>query len=675
MKKTKKFRLFTILIALCMLVGTIPAYALNPYGSLTLTFTSEESIDLGGIEISVYQATPATVTEAYTLYNETFHSTVTTDENGTVTFAKPSQYCSITVELDSLPDGVGITKQTKFFNPDVTEQTVTLATVDRAETELSGTEIKPTFYSADNVQLLADYEVVMSDNTYATMPWESIDAMDSFTLSGAFVDGDMSIPYSIPLDVSQSNIWDKYEILNEYGLITEKAKIVKQSEALIDPQNQRLFTFQIIAKLESYRTVFTEEQREDISINTSLARSVSQHTKELSLVNEALKLGNESLRTTSELTLLDYNDVSIIVADSLSGTDIENFASAIADEIEQIYDYFVTSCGFSPPLDEDGNETEVIIKICSAAEMDYPSNYGETVNNFIRLNYTLIHEGVTNRWKTTLAHEYQHVLQHNYGNYGDLWIRESCANFASAMYAQFELGEYALRDSEYYNSINVFLDAPSLSPNKTTDSRYYSFLFPLYLYLNTEDSMWTTIKRIYEVSLADSEVACPETFAAIDQALKNVNLNYSFDTFYENFMIDNIFLQSTYPLFYTDNWNNMAISSCDASASAIHSNITLEPFGTAYYKFADIADDSGIIVTFDLTSGTYSDFSVLGLIHNDNEPMESIHISVPNPERFTLSISNETLEYYLGNTEYTDYSIVTINKNHTTSLRYNISIN
>lgn len=67
MKKTKKFRLFTVLIALCMLVGTIPAYAVNPYGSLTLTFTSEEDIDLGGIEISVYQAAPATVTETYTL--------------------------------------------------------------------------------------------------------------------------------------------------------------------------------------------------------------------------------------------------------------------------------------------------------------------------------------------------------------------------------------------------------------------------------------------------------------------------------------------------------------------------------------------------------------------------------------------------------------------------------
>lgn len=67
MKKTKKFRLFTVLIALCMLVGTIPTYAVNPYGSLTLTFTSEEDIDLGGIEISVYQAAPATVTETYTL--------------------------------------------------------------------------------------------------------------------------------------------------------------------------------------------------------------------------------------------------------------------------------------------------------------------------------------------------------------------------------------------------------------------------------------------------------------------------------------------------------------------------------------------------------------------------------------------------------------------------------
>ena len=53
MKKAKKIRLFTVLIALCMLVGTIPAYAVNPYGSLTLTFTSEEDIDLSGIEISI----------------------------------------------------------------------------------------------------------------------------------------------------------------------------------------------------------------------------------------------------------------------------------------------------------------------------------------------------------------------------------------------------------------------------------------------------------------------------------------------------------------------------------------------------------------------------------------------------------------------------------------------
>ena len=392
--KNKKLSFLAFVMALCLSFGTIPAYASNPFGSITITLVSEEDIDLSGIEISVYQATPATVTDTSTLYNETFDSPVTTNANGSVTFAKPSQYFSITVELDSLPAGVGVVKQTKFFNPDVTSETITVATVANAEVTLNGTEVSPTFYSADDVPLNAEYEVVAADNNYADMAWESLDTLTIFSVSGTLVNGSMAIPYSVPVDISEANVVEKYKTLYDYGMISEKEMILRQCEVLMEPGNAYMRSAETMDAIEKYRDKLEAQSTTPIDSNEIVAYAAPTTNAELALVEDALAFGVTTLATEQSTNEIARGAHAIVYSD-LTGAAIEAFAADIINEMNKIYAYFNEYAGFAMPDDSTGIEGKIAIEIVDNSDEYSPGCSMEWVlgvtypNGRIWINYDI----------------------------------------------------------------------------------------------------------------------------------------------------------------------------------------------------------------------------------------------------------------------------------------------
>lgn len=140
--------------------------------------------------------------------------------------------------------------------------------------------------------------------------------------------------------------------------------------------------------------------------------------------------------------------------------------------------------------------------------------------------------------------------------------------------------------------------------------------------------------------------------------------------------MDNLFLESTYPMFYDTDWNELSRNQYTAYQYKTDLGNSMSPLGAKYHEISGFEDDTGVYITFDLTNGSYSDFSVLGVIHNGENPMESLHINAPNPERFTITLSDNTIEYFLGNSSgYTYYTLVAINTSYTTPITYDITVN
>lgn len=171
---TNKIRRVTCVILALVLLLSANAYAVDDLGESTFTGTiivdseSPKLLNLGEIEIEVYQSTPIETDESYTIYSEEYAFSVYPDENGIFTFDRPSSVFSITVQVDSLPDGYGISHHTSLYSPEITSDIFTLSIVDEAEIvadSLKYPEIM--LFNADGEEVYAVYEF---EPTYQVLP-------------------------------------------------------------------------------------------------------------------------------------------------------------------------------------------------------------------------------------------------------------------------------------------------------------------------------------------------------------------------------------------------------------------------------------------------------------------------------------------------------------------------
>ncbi len=109
-----KRSIICILLVISMLFCSIPTVFAEGNGELVIEFYGD--CDLSGIDIKVYRAELTYADDSgYSSYSETLAFTVTTDASGKVSFVRPSEQFSITIDLNTLPSGYGIKQHTAFF--------------------------------------------------------------------------------------------------------------------------------------------------------------------------------------------------------------------------------------------------------------------------------------------------------------------------------------------------------------------------------------------------------------------------------------------------------------------------------------------------------------------------------------------------------------------------------
>ena len=143
MKKTIK-AFITLLVLLTSFIfysitanaQSIPTHSIA--NQINIKFVcSEPTFDFSNIKIDIYSAelTHSDEINSYYEYSELYEKTISVDKNGNVSFTRPTPCCSISVQLNSLPNFYGVTRYSKFFTEEDNKIQIQIEKIDSVNIE------------------------------------------------------------------------------------------------------------------------------------------------------------------------------------------------------------------------------------------------------------------------------------------------------------------------------------------------------------------------------------------------------------------------------------------------------------------------------------------------------------------------------------------------------------
>lgn len=110
---------FMILLVLLLTASSVCAIEISKEDFVLTIKCDDASVDLAGIEISVYTSNLAYSEPdiGYMQFDEQFALSTTTNAEGIAVFARPSEYFSFSINKESLPTNFKLTEQTVFVYP------------------------------------------------------------------------------------------------------------------------------------------------------------------------------------------------------------------------------------------------------------------------------------------------------------------------------------------------------------------------------------------------------------------------------------------------------------------------------------------------------------------------------------------------------------------------------
>ena len=512
-KEKKKFKgCVTLLLCLIMIgIGALPTYAsIVKISSFSGTITdSSKAANLSGIEIKVYSAVFVDEEDENALdyYAETYAFSVYTDENGAFSFTKPTTYCSISVELASLPSGYGISQRTQFIRPQRNEFTFSISPIASIDTKLSGDEIEVTLLNEDGAPILAEYTVhedspiklgTVSSASQIFQTYKSslasVDAMESYTYTGTVTAPGFTAPYSETVDLSDWATDSKVDFLYTKGILTEE----EQMEYYCDILSSDEYSVSgdcgthMIGKLTEY-------------INSPNVRANTVNTDIIASFLRKDRSSSYGEPYTLQILGTKYSLYTFYIY-YVEGQIDDDVLDAFVEEIENVYLYFVETNKFNAPTsDPIALSYNIYLTDISGAS---GLTYSDTINgtSYIELDRTLSPTDV----RHSFAHEFQHAIMHEYGIPIGIWAHEAFATMASVVYAGYDASVpsgYAGKLRGYLNNMDrsLFEYCDPYSDN----FNYGAMVFPLYICENLGG--WTTIRNIYANYSTTGDI-----FSAID---------------------------------------------------------------------------------------------------------------------------------------------------------------
>lgn len=564
-----------ILAIILIITSNVYAVGNNSGSNFTGTILVESaSIDknvLDEITIDVYQSTPVETDGNYIVYSDEYAFSVSPDKNGFFSFERPSSVFSLTVQIDSLPNGYGIDHHTSMYLPEDISDTFVLSLINKAE--IVSNDIKYPGIILFNDKGEEVYTAYTFEPTYHI--GESGD--DALEIGGTVGLGN-NIEFAVSKHVELPDIGEinKIDLLYEIGAISEADRITK------------------------YIELYKNETR-NIDCSTPIIDTILDfyESDEYQLMPEALKMQVETFLQIPEEYEVEYpNAISnsyftIHYSNDVTKTVAQNTLSYLTS-LRSI----ASNEGFRMPIKQPLYST---IQVYITSEVNAETNgktfhdKGATITSPSTI-YIYNLNNLSAEDKETIAHEFFHAIQNSYFK-TNCWFKESAAVWFAAKYSG------SIKRATYH--FNKYFRNSTLRLQKT---EYGAGVFPMAIDIAYGGT--STIRKIYERLNAVATVNLTETDleAAITWAIKQHDNSGSFAEAFKKLgaytTLPDHFFSSIIPS--NAKWSNNSIDSYTPSTTSKTITTSLESFGLDIFQFnpsSSVPKKLEIVIDF---SGTVS---------------------------------------------------------------------
>ncbi len=587
-------------------------------------------------------------------YAESYDRSVYTNSIGVFSFTKPSQYCSYTIDIATLPEGWGVSKHTQFIVPQRKSDTVTAAPIATAEASLDGDRIKAEFADANGNRLYTDYEVIPGGKltpgtggfgSFSTsemvMTYSALKAYNSYTYSGIISAGGKRFPYSISYDLSDYSEMGKADFLYSKGIITEDQKYSFYIDYLDDDTVEHIFCgTAIYGELETYLNSKSSENLNVAEGSTiySTMSSIPTYVDYFDIEISAANGGPYCFRVFYQDTFIEY--------------DLKNL---LGENLKKIYKMLVYENSFLAPVMYTNSSSEQYfpIYVIDDNDVETMSSSSKGLMRIYQGSYlAIIREEAALGYEEIIAHEFMHAVLHRYTNVFTLpdWFSESLANLNGIVFSNGTI------DSTK-NQIKAYKQKCDLSINYTgNDAPYHPYGAVLYpLYIHKYLGGWSTIRQIManystynnpylSITSALSSGTYSTAFAAM------AAYNYNTGQFYEQY-------GGEY-WGYVKEWERHLVDLPSEDS-------VVNPMATQYEVYNSAAHDMTLNLTIQIVSGSSS-----GLIYKKicQSTTGDIVVSTVVPTGGRITVTN------FGHSDCENFILAVVNSVYTNSaVRYIIT--
>ena len=602
-------------------------------------------MDFSGIKFDVYSAEQVSssnkILEQY--YEESYEFSVVSDATGRVEFERPSGYFSVSIDIESLPEGFGVVKHTEFYLPNTNNSYFELK------------EICDFLSFSNALDTITEFVPISEDNEtlFATIS-SKLQISESDYIDVVMGNNEINIPYkvvsgtfekyiSVQIDISDVNKIDRIKHLSEQGFLSEEEKINNYCDIIL----QR--SFEGISCIEA---VFDEIWR--YSLNKSQC-SETLNTKIQKIFEHPLTTQSKN-RPEYAKTFASAN--FIIYYDGVECTDAE--ARLISSYMETLRTTYITM-GFSTPILESSS-TKYNVYLTTNESENSPGTLAVTVKSEYNDNkcasYIVVYNfyEITDLVKETLGHEYFHAIQNAY-NHTSGWFKEACATWGAM--STTGLSEIADGWLEYYLKYN------NTSSALTSRDGYECFFIPLCI--EKEYGGVSTMVDFYEM-YENCEANCSDIvlFNTITLTLQNNGyVTSTFDDVYEKCVVFNAYPYEYYSTVYENEIQNSFPQKMLPSVNN-YTDVTrtINSYGSLYYNFLPANNAYSVLsITIDASN---SNAKCKYIRATASEQLYDYDLS-PSSSRFT--VVHNTFGYSTAK----EYTVIAYNTNPSSSCNVTVS--